>query len=49
MVRFGMRFPDDLYETITRLAERERRSIHAEILWLIERGAERAEGESEDS
>jgi hypothetical protein len=32
-----MRIPDDLYARVVALAARERRSIHAELLWLIEK------------
>jgi hypothetical protein len=44
MRRFELRLPDDLHERLTALAQRERRSIHAQILKLIEEGLDRAEG-----
>lgn len=49
MKRFDLRLPDDLHERLAVLAERERRSIHAQILRLIEEGLDRAEtpGKSE--
>ncbi|HEX5495867.1 MAG TPA: Arc family DNA-binding protein [Mycobacteriales bacterium] len=36
MIRYTMRFPDNLYTRIKTSAETNRRSIHAEILWLLE-------------
>jgi hypothetical protein len=32
--------PDELYEEIRRQAERDRRSINAEMLYLLDRGAQ---------
>jgi predicted transcriptional regulator len=43
MKRFDLRLPDDLHDRLVVLAERERRSIHAQILRLIEEGLDRAE------
>ena len=37
-LRTTIRLPDDLHGKVRELAERERRSVHAELLWLIERG-----------
>lgn len=48
MVRFSLRLPDDLHTRITTAAEKDRRSIHAEILWLIEHGLD-AVGETEST
>jgi hypothetical protein len=36
MVNYTLRIPDEMYEQIKTAAERDRRSIHAEMLWLIE-------------
>ena len=36
MVQFNLRFPDDLFQAIKTSANRNRRSIHAEILRAIE-------------
>lgn len=35
MIRYTLRIPDALYECIKASAKRERRSIHAQILWLL--------------
>jgi predicted HicB family RNase H-like nuclease len=43
MKRFDLRLPDELHERVVALAQRERRSVHAQILRLIEEGLERAE------
>ena len=40
MVSFLLRLPDDLHKQLKRLAKKERRSLHSEILWLLERGLE---------
>jgi hypothetical protein len=37
MVNFNLRLPDELHAKIKAAAEHDRRSIHAEILWLLER------------
>jgi hypothetical protein len=37
MVNFNLRLPDDLHAKIKATAEQSRRSIHAEILWRLER------------
>lgn len=36
MVNYTLRVPENLYDKIKAAAERNRRSIHAEILWLLE-------------
>ena len=38
MTNYTLRIPPELYEQIKQAAERNRRSIHSEILWLIEQG-----------
>jgi hypothetical protein len=42
MVNFSVRLPEELHGKIKAAAEQERRSIHAEILRLLERGLEPA-------
>jgi hypothetical protein len=37
MTRYTIRFPTDLYARVKHSAEENRRSVHAEILWLLER------------
>jgi len=37
MVNYSLRLPDELHAKIKAAAERDRRSIHSEILWLLER------------
>ena len=44
MKNISVRIPDDLHGRIAEAADGDRRSINAEILWLIERGLEQAEG-----
>jgi predicted DNA-binding protein len=41
--RISLRLPEALHERAKRLAEHNRRSLHAELLWLIERGLEQDE------
>jgi len=36
MVNYTLRIPDETYEQIRAAADQARRSIHAEILWLLE-------------
>lgn len=47
MKRFALRLPDDLHEQLKEVAEGERRSLHAQILWLLERGLEGTDGGQE--
>lgn len=49
--RTSVALPDDWHERITRLAKDARRSVHAEILWLIGLGlqAEETQGGSNDT
>jgi hypothetical protein len=35
MVRFSLRLPDEVYKALKDLAEREHRSIHAQILHIL--------------
>jgi hypothetical protein len=55
ITRFTLRLPETLYAQVKASARRERRSIHGQMLWLIERGLEststghdQAEGPSSD-
>jgi len=41
--RTSLRLPDDMRERVERLAVRDRRSVHAELLWLIEKGLQQEE------
>jgi hypothetical protein len=36
MKQMNLRLPEDIYEQVKARAEAERRSIHAQLLWLIE-------------
>jgi hypothetical protein len=38
---YTLRIPDELYEQIKQAAERDQRSTHGEILWLISQGLQR--------
>jgi plasmid stability protein len=44
MVNFNIRLPDDLHAKLKVAAERDRRSIHAEILWLLEHAVNATSG-----
>jgi hypothetical protein len=44
--RFTLRLPEDLLARIKTAAEGDRRSIHSQILWLIERGLDRERPDS---
>jgi hypothetical protein len=52
--RFTLRLPEELLERVRANAQRDRRSIHGQMLWLIEQGlestahADQAEGSSPD-
>jgi predicted transcriptional regulator len=41
--RTTIRLPADLHERLRRAAERDRRTVHAEMLYLIERGLDQDE------
>ena len=43
MKNVNVRIPDELHARIGKAAEHDRRSLNAEILWLIERGLDQAE------
>jgi hypothetical protein len=38
MKSVNVRFPDDLHARVKAVSERDRRSLNAQILWLIEKG-----------
>ena len=38
MKPFLLRLPDNLHKRLGRLAKNERRSMNAQILWLLEQG-----------
>jgi len=35
MIRFTLRLPEELHEALKRLAEREHRSLHAQIVHIL--------------
>ncbi len=43
MIKTTVRAPDELMERLRRLAERNRRSVHAELLTRLEAGIKAAE------
>lgn len=36
MKRYSLRLPDDLHDYLKRWAERERRSLNDQLLWILE-------------
>jgi predicted HicB family RNase H-like nuclease len=46
MKHVNVRMPDGLHARLAAQAETERRSLNAEILWLIEQGLQQPEGGS---
>lgn len=40
MKKFTLRIPDDLHEAIRLSAEREQRSMHGQIIWLLRKALE---------
>jgi plasmid stability protein len=40
MVNYSLRLPDELHAKIKSAAKRHRRSIHAEVIWRLERSLE---------
>jgi hypothetical protein len=42
VIRFLLRLPPDLHERLRLLAARERRSLHGQILYLLEQAMEEA-------
>ena len=45
VVIYTMRLPRSLHSALKDLAERERRSLHAEIIYLLERAVQQEEPE----
>lgn len=43
MVSYTLRVPDELYARIAAAADREHRSIHGQILWLLEHALDEPE------
>ncbi|MET8864676.1 Arc family DNA-binding protein [Nonomuraea sp. NPDC004580] len=43
MVRFTLRIPDDLYEQVAESAATSRRSLNAQVLWLLEQALQPAQ------
>ena len=41
--QISLRLPDDMHERLKATSERDRRSLHAEILWRLERDLKRDE------
>ncbi|MFF9474483.1 Arc family DNA-binding protein [Streptomyces roseolus] len=48
MINYTVRFPDDLYDRIRTQATADRRSIHAELLHLLEVGLSAVAPETPD-
>jgi predicted HicB family RNase H-like nuclease len=44
MAELTVRIPDDLHAQVREAAQEDRRSVNAEILWLIEQGLAAREG-----
>jgi hypothetical protein len=40
MKKLSLRIPDDLHAALAEWAKRDRRSLHAQILWLLQQAAE---------
>ena len=47
IVRFALRLPPELHQALQRLARRDRRSLHGQIIYVLERYVAQAEGEPE--
>lgn len=43
-VRFALRLPHDLHEALKEAAERENRSLHGQIVYLLRQGLAKKEG-----
>jgi hypothetical protein len=37
MKQVGLRLPDDLHAVLVECAKREKRSLHAQLLWIVQR------------
>jgi hypothetical protein len=40
MKKLSLRIPDDLHAALAEWAKQDRRSLHAQILWLLQQAAE---------
>lgn len=49
MKRISLRMPDDLHAQVQQAAERDQRSLHAQILWLIQQSLTQGEEHEKDS
>jgi hypothetical protein len=38
--RFTLRLPADLYDAVKRVAERQERSVHGQVVWCVKQCAE---------
>jgi hypothetical protein len=47
--RFTLRLPEALLGQVRAAAKRDRRSVHGQLLWLIERGLESADDDSDQA
>jgi len=47
MKRLDLRLPDELHERLVRAAQRDMRSLNAEILWLLSEALDRAEARTQ--
>jgi hypothetical protein len=47
IVRFALRLPPELHQALQRLARRDRRSLHGQIIYVLERYVAHEEGELE--
>jgi hypothetical protein len=45
MKRLSLRLPDDLHAALKEVAEEERRSLHSQIIYILETYIEKAETE----
>jgi hypothetical protein len=43
VIRFVLRLPPDLHEELKTLAARERRSLHGQILYLLQQAVDRGQ------
>jgi hypothetical protein len=43
--RFALRLEDDLHEKLVKLSEREHRSLHSQIIYLLEQSVKKAQDE----
>lgn len=41
--RMTIRIPSDLFEQLSAAAQKEQRSVHGQILWMLQRGLDEAQ------